>query len=164
MILTLVPRILICHQDFDIGDQTFCLLIRVLTLGPKSLYQNWDWYWYWGALGGRDTQWPIFTRPVVQRPVLIDGQYWYMASIDYVDGLVLANIKRSIFDRWPVLILKPSISKSKSISVWLWLKNGPVWLWSPFKPLLILRYWYIYIDIGGDFDFDFERMDQFDFD
>ena len=42
-----------------------------------------------------------------------------MASIDrwpvliIVDGLVLANIKRSIFDMWPVLTLKPSISKKQ---------------------------------------------------
>ena len=124
-ILTLGPKILICQKDFDTGDQHLYLLIRSLTLGPKSLYQNWDWYWYWGALGGRDPQWPIL------RGQYFRGQYWYMASIDYVDGLVLANIKRSIFDMWPVLTLKPCISKPKSISVWLWLKNGSVWLWPP---------------------------------
>ena len=71
-----------------------------------------------------------------------------MASIDYFDGLILANIKRSIFDMWPVLTLKPSISKNQYQYDYD-LRMDQFEYDPPLNPLTIEILILIYIDMWG---------------
>ena len=73
-ILTLGPNILICHKDFDTGDQHL-LVNKGFDTGAQKPLSKLRLILILGGFRGEGSPVANITRPVFQRPVLIYGQY-----------------------------------------------------------------------------------------